>query len=1442
MDDQRLTRRGVVLAAVAALVFALVQSPGAIAADTKLDLTADPVGFLARATHLWTSQATLGQVQNQAYGYFFPHGAFFVLGDVVGLSPWITQRLWWAVLVFVGFLGIVRLAEALGIGSRGSRIVAAAAFVLSPRVLTTLGSISSETTVMMLAPWVLIPVVIALDHPQLRSSLRQLAFRSACAVALMGAVNAVATLAACGIAVVWWLAHAPVSFGSAHAGPAARWVRFTGWWALGVALACAWWIVPLLILSRVSPPFLDFIESSRVTTEWTSLTEVLRGTSSWTPFVSPERVAGSLLVNQPAAVVATGVVAAAGLAGLAMRRMPGRGRLVTALVVGLLLMCLGFAGQLGSPVAEPIRVFLDGAGAPLRNVHKFDPMIRVPLVLGIAHLIARIPLPGTVSWPQAGRAAAHPERSPALAATMALLVAVVGAGSLVWTGRIAPQGTYDAIPDYWSQTADWLKENSGPAEHPERSLVVPGAPLADQSWGLTRDEPLQPLADVPWAVRDAIPLVPPGAIRALDSVQRLISSGRGSAGMAATLARQGVGYVVLRADLDPTASRSARPILAQQALTSSPGLVRVARFGPEVGPRTIKGIVGDDGLAPRLPAIQIFAVRSASASPDGTATGGTGPSLVDLDAMPRIVGGPESLARLQDHAARTGATPLGPTLLDADARRAGVDDSGASGAIVTDTPTDRETDFGRVDDHSSAIRAPGDRRSTQNAVPDYPVPGAGLVRGQWLLDGAPDQVSVTASGSASDATQLGQTSPANSTAAAFDDDPNTSWISRGIDSAVGQWLQVNFTRPRSDLAVTVTPGKALGAPVTSLLVTTEAGSSVAQGITPGAKTTIVAPSGPTRWIQVRAIGTDNNTAGSQFAVAEMSLTDTRAGADLAIRHSVVLPPLVAGRAVAGWDLGTELGGRTACAADTDVTRCSAALALAPEEPGVFTRVLSVPESVDVAPRVWLRSAPGTALTTLLTAAGSVRAQGASLVVDPRGTASAAVDGDPRTAWIAPESTTTPGAAPPSLRLTLPAPQRVSAMTITRPRGLYPAAPVRVAVDLGTGRQVRTLPASGRITLDPAVTDRVSVTVLATADLIDVNSLGFAKQSPVGIAEITVDGAPPAPSPDRVVTVGCDAGVGLAVAGRVVPMTVTTTARSLLDGDPVPAVPCGADSLALPAGEQQVSITPGAAFTVDSATLTRTGPGSPGENRAQQGSEREQALAPQEWGADHRTVSVPASAESRVLVVPESQNPGWHARAGGQELTPIVVDGWQQGWIVPAGVAGTITLDYPLDRPYRWSLLIGLLAVAALFGATLIGRRRPTRDDRLPVATPIRAPLAAAGALVVALTLLTGWPGALAALATAAAGQWIRRRRPRALPLVVAALFTLAAAGLSLGPWQSPSGYTGFSWWVQLPALAALTLVAAGALPASRSVAVWRRSLRRRSASRIARRAGSSIRP
>ena len=203
---------------------------------------------------------------------------------------------------------------------------------------------------MMLAPWVLLPVIVALRG---EGSVRVLAARSALAVALMGAVNAVATLTGCLAALIWWACHRPNRL----------WWRFTAWWALCIGLAITWWVVALVLLGRISPPFLDFIESSGVTTQWLSLTEVLRGTDSWTPFVAPNATAGASLVTGSVAVLATTLVAAAGLAGLAMRSMPARGRLITMLLIGIVLLAAGIlrrAGIAGGP---------SGAGIPRRGRH-----------------------------------------------------------------------------------------------------------------------------------------------------------------------------------------------------------------------------------------------------------------------------------------------------------------------------------------------------------------------------------------------------------------------------------------------------------------------------------------------------------------------------------------------------------------------------------------------------------------------------------------------------------------------------------------------------------------------------------------------------------------------------------------------------------------------------------------------------------------------------------------------------------------------------------------------------------------------------------------------------------------------------------------------------------------------------------------------------------------
>jgi arabinofuranan 3-O-arabinosyltransferase len=1404
------------LVAVLALALTFAQSPGQVSPDTKLDLTANPLRFLARATNLWNSDLPFGQAQNQAYGYLFPHGTFFLVGHFLGLPGWMTQRLWWALLLTVGFWGLLRVAETLGIGSPTSRLIGATAFALSPRVLTTLGSISSETLPMMLAPWVLLPTILALrgaapGHGPSRS-VRALAAQAGLAVALMGAVNAIATLAGCLPAVIWWACHRPNRV----------WWRYTAWWLLALSLAMLWWIVALALLRSVSPPFLDFIESSGVTTQWSSLVEMLRGTESWTPFVAPTATAGAPLVTGSAAILGTCLVAAAGLAGLAGPAMPARGRLVTMLLVGVVLMAVGYSGGLGSPLAHQVQLFLDAAGAPLRNMHKLDSVIRIPVVLGIAQLLGRIPLPGwgpgsvpvSVWLP----AFAHPERDKRVAATVVILIGLAVSTSLAWTGRLTPPGTFSAIPQYWHEAADWLSEHNTGTPAPGRVLVVPGAPFATQVWGTSHDEPLQVLGNSPWGVRDSIPLTPPQTIRAIDSVQRLLAAGRPSVGLADTLARQGISYVVLRNDLDPDTSRSARPILVHRAIEGSPRLQKVAQFGAPVGPGTLAGFVADSGLRPRYPAVEIYRVGSPG---DGAGDPGA-PYFADTDQLARVDGGPEVLLRLDERRRLLGRPPLGPVLMTADARSAGL---AAPAVTVTDTPVARETDYGRVDQHSSAIRAAGDTRHTYNRVPDYPVPGADAVFGGWTGG------RITVSSSSSDSTAMPDVAPATSPAAAIDGDSATAWVSNALQAAVGQWLQVDFDHPVTNAAITVTPSAtAVGAQVRRILIETANGSTTLRFDEPGKPLAAALPYGETPWVRITAAGTDDGSAGVQFGITDLSITQYDASGfahPVSLRRTALVPGPPPDSAVAGWDLGPELLGRPGCAPAPDGMHCAPSMALAPEEPVNFSRTLTVPAPVSVTPSLWVRPRQGPKLADLIAEPNTTRAQGDSDLVDILGSAYAATDGDPATAWTAPQRVVQ-HKSPPTLTLALPRPTEVVGLRLVPSRSALPAHPTVVAVNLGDGPQVRKLTASDRdstgpgqpqtlswkLALKPRVTNTISISLLDWEDVIDRNALGFDQLKPPGLAEVVAlgaDGSPIAPADatrnrSREITVDCDHGPVIAVAGRFVHTSIRTTAGALLDGEPVEAVPCERDPIALPPGQQELLISPGAEFVVDGAQLTTP-------NAAELPSTTGAWTVPAAtgaWGPDRREVRAPASATSRVLVIPESINPGWVARtSNGSRLTPVAVNGWQQGWVVPAGNPGTIALTFATNSLYRVGLAVGLALLPLLAVLALWRTRRRPADD--PPAAPWMPGPWAGVAVLTAGTVIAGVAGLV--VAGAALGlRYALRNRQRWRGAVTVTLsaggLILAGAELSRHPWRSVGGYAGHSANVQLLALISLGVLAA----------------------------------
>jgi arabinofuranan 3-O-arabinosyltransferase len=209
----------------------------------------------------------------------------------------------------------------------------------------------------------------------------------------------------------------------------------------------------------------------------------------------------------------------------------------------------------------------------------------------------------------------------------------------------------------------------------------------------------------------------------------------------------------------------------------------------------------------------------------------------------------------------------------------------------------------------------------------------------------------------------------------------------------------------------------------------------------------------------------------------------------------------------------------------------------------------------------------------------------------------------------------------------------------------------------------------------------------------------------------------------------------------------------------------------------------------------------------------------------------------VLVVNENANRGWRATLAGRTLTSTTVDGWQQGYVLPAGAPGTVRLDFTPDTPVRWGMGLGGLLALALVALALLPERRRRR---------VVEPAGRVGAVAVAVTgvacigLVAGWWGLAVAAAVAVLGAVARRLLSDAAfsrACVAGAVLSASAAGAVLlsGHYGSVVGYRADRPAAQLLVVAAVSVLV---------LSLWRPA-RGRSEARSARarsRAGGSGEP
>ncbi|MEU6367073.1 alpha-(1-_3)-arabinofuranosyltransferase [Streptomyces sp. NPDC046931] len=1294
------------------LVLFLAVHPGRQTFDTKLGVTADPWRFLSDLGQLWHDRGGFGGLQDQYTGYLWPMLPYYALAKAVQLPVWLAERLWMSIVVSVAFWGALRLAERLAVGTRASRLLGAVAYALWPVFSVVIGSTSAAALPGAFLPWVLLPLA---DQ---RYGARVAAFRSALAVPFMGGVNAASTLAS--------LLPAGLYLLSRPGGPRRR--KLIGWWVLGVVLATAWWVVPLLVLGVYGENFLPYVESAQTTTSTMSAVESLRGAGNWVAYLHFGEAwlpAGWTVASSVLVIVCSALAAGLGLAGLARRDMPERRWLVLTVLVVALVTLAGYGGAFGAPFHGVVRDWLDGWLSPFRNLYKFQTGTALALVLGLVHLV------GVAADPHRAR----PVRGRRWAPLVAAVLVVPGLASPYLNGSILQPGSFRQLPGYWQSTADWLKKYSPDS----RALVVPATAHGLYTWGSPVDEPLDVLADSRWAERDFVPFGTAGNRRAMDAVEQALMTGGDIPGLADYLSRAGLHYVVVRNDLDPDQIGYVPTATVKRALEQS-GYRRVSGFGPVLtGGRIAHGApLQVEGLYPRQRAVEIYEPVSTDVPRPGPAR------LLPVADTAVVSGGPEALLPLAADPVMRGRAAV----LTGD----GTPGLGTSPVqVVGDGLRRADTRFGLVDANTSYTYT-RDEKNAPGAVqdpgrtPHQILPATGL--GHQTVAELRGARSVTASSSGNWLFHLPQYDPVN----AFDGNPDTAWAEGAAGSADGQWLRITFTRPvdmPSSLKVRPLPQDGVRAAATRIRVETAKGSVSSYLHPDGTTQTVKFPAGATGWLRITILDSVRHRTGltgagfSEIQVPGVQVTrllrlptdadGSDASAEIVSLHRATDPT---GLSATGTEAGLHRRFTTSVAGTYDV------------------KASAVPVTGQALDKLLYQVAPGQQGRITATA-DSTASLGAGL------SARNLTDGDLTTAWIAGDR--------PTIHLDWPGKQPVDSIVLAAAGGLS-SRPTKVEISSPDGAAIAGVDENGWVRFDPITTDHLDITVLETASVTLHNPVANDDlRLPVGLTEAYIPALgqyrTPQPSATQTVSLPCGQGPVLAIDGKLYETGAKGTVRDLVERRPVTLTLCRqhrADpSVQLPTGAHRVESGDTGPLTVTDVTLTRgtvTEPGAAGRD-----------LRIVDWLGDRREVTVGSGAAS-YLTTYENYNEGWEATLNGRKLTPVRLDGWQQGWRIPAGAGGAVKLSYAPAATYQAGLVGGGTAVAVLAFFTLWRRRSPNPDG--PSVVP---PGAGVWLGTVALTLVAiviAGPFALLVPLLALVARW------RHALLVPIAFLALAGAGIA----------------------------------------------------------------
>lgn len=846
---------------VALSVAATVTSaPGRYVGDNRFDQFAAPGRRLARTLTLWDGSRGLGRVREDLWLGLTAPMAFL---RALGLSVWLTERLFHALLIALGGLGMVALLRVFRPRIGGGHLLAGLIYSFGPYSAAFLQP-TNLYAAYAAAPWLGLAALrgVTSTRPW------HWAASFALVVFLLGNADLPGvTFAALVVlpALVWAVAERTATIRQA-----VGWLARAGVLTLGVSLAA---LYKTATGAATLSYRLETTESPQIVNAASSWTESLRGLGFWLTYfrggADLARPQSEVYFSSPLVILATLALPMAAFGALVSSRVRGRVFFGTGLVLGTVVMVGVFPLDDPSPYGSLLLNLFDSLPslAAFRTSFKAGAL----LMIGTAGLIG-------LGYPAFQRWAGATRLSRAVPAVMA--AAVVLAVSLpFWTADLYDRAkSYETLPAYWPEALEYVDSLPGDG----RVLVLPGTTRTEYRWGWVGDDIVDALLARNSAVDTAIPLSEPLTANLLHAVSDSVAEGTYEAGtLAPMLRRLGIDRVVIRNDIDWQTTRILRPARLD-GVRRDPDLNLLRTFG-EAGENTVADDdFTDDGRRERLlQPIEVYELVDPGPIGPRAVAEATGTVLVsgDGDAWP-------GLARSGD------LTGTGPVQYTGSIDDADMADAVADAEQVVITDSNRR----RVVAVTGFVLDPGPTLSVgqdQDRKADDPFERPGSQSVAWYADASRISTNGASRG-------LRGANPSVRPAAAFDGNGGSAWYTFEGAGHEGLRVRVDFAEPTEirDVELTTAPSGPDAPVITEAQLRFSDGSTVDVPITDRSGSVDFEPRS-VRWVEVVIADiTPGVPAGVGFSEISFS------GLDL--REWISLPDDLVRRAAADPAVAAEL--------------------------------------------------------------------------------------------------------------------------------------------------------------------------------------------------------------------------------------------------------------------------------------------------------------------------------------------------------------------------------------------------------------------------------------------------------------------------------------------------------------------------------------------------------